>query len=220
VGFIVAAIALNLVTIYLLRRDLSMGSRYSFIFFPGLIALLGAGIVALRPPLRNWQRSLVLSLGLFGSIFVLSNQAFLKPFQPEEVAARMLSLPLHANVNKPQPMVVAVAYHSSLRLITGLSYALEMEKLAPSSQQFYQPIYFVFLDALQAKPDLRQQLLQVPTQLQKPFTLWLVGQEPYDQSNLGRPEMEKTLRQQSCTPDIEPHFVASQGTVFRPYRCS
>jgi uncharacterized membrane protein len=220
-GFTLAALGLVIITIYLLRRDLSLGSRYSFIYFPSIIALLAASLVGLKPALKHWQRSLVIGLALGGTIFVISNQALLKPYELDRVIHRLLTPPtLSTPVQPVQPLTVIVAYNSSMRLIVSLSYALEMAKQAPASAYQAQPIQFAFLDALQTWPDLHNQLGQISGSLRPPLNLWLVGEEPTGQPHLGQAKIDQWVQQQGCLPQTQAVFRGSYGTVFRPYHCS
>jgi uncharacterized membrane protein len=218
----------NLASAYLLRRDLTLGFRYSFTYFPGVIALVAAGLGQTFPNPRQWQRWLVVAAGCCGAILVVHNLAFLKPFSPERVTNKILQVaPMvqqHSTRPTPalSPMLITMVYHSPMRVAVGLSYGLELARTAKPKPQ---AIALAFVDQRRSAPELLQQLRQQvrdfgATQAGKsPFVLWLSGSEEEGLPHVLDPEIVAGLQAENCQPDLSYDFVANQGVGFHLYRC-
>ncbi|HEY9653718.1 MAG TPA: glycosyltransferase family 39 protein [Coleofasciculaceae cyanobacterium] len=150
-SFIICILLQFFGVVYLLGKDITLVFRYNFVYYPALLALLGASLVQRdqqstvgsyqsqsgrskkllsfwnkwRSHLHTspWQTALIISLvGLLSSTFVVSDLAFQKSFNPQKIAQDM-------NLNPKLPRMVVVSYQSSQDVGLGLSFALALGKL-------------------------------------------------------------------------------------------
>jgi uncharacterized membrane protein len=218
----------NLASAYLLRRDLTLGFRYSFTYFPGVVALVAAGLGQNYPHPKAWQRWLVIGAGLCSTILVVHNLVFLKPFSPDQVSAKVLeAIPIVQQQTRPstpaaQPtLLITMVYDSPMRLAVGISYALELIR-APAPKP---TIYLAFVSqnrpALELLQQIRQQvqIIQATQTKSAPLTLWLSGSYRAGKPHVNDPEIIQGLAAQGCRPDSQPDFLASQGIEFHLHRC-
>jgi uncharacterized membrane protein len=218
----------NLASAYLLRRDLTLGFRYSFTYFPGVVALVAAGLGQKYPNPKMWQRWLVIGAGLCGTIFVVHNLVFLKPFSPDQVSAKVLAaVPIvqqqaRPSTPTPQPtLLITIVYDSPMRLAVGISYALELIR-APDPKP---DIWFAFVNQNRSASELLQQILhqvlimQVTQTKGTPLTLWLSGSYRAGKPHVNDSDIVQGLATQGCLPDTQPDFLASQGIEFHLHRC-
>jgi uncharacterized membrane protein len=233
----------NLGSAYLLRRDLTLGFRYSFTYFPGVIALVAAGLGQKYPHPRLWQRWLVVAAGCCGAILVVHNLAFLKPFSPERVSTKILNVvpivqsrvqsqdqsreqsPRQSQpssiIPKLSPILITMVYHSPMRVAVGLSYGLE---LARSSRPIPE-MAFAFVDQHRTAPELLEKIHQQVKRFSStqakgtPFILWLSGSEEEGLPHILDSNIIAGLQAQGCQPKPESDFVANQGVGFHLYHC-
>jgi hypothetical protein len=218
----------NLASAYLLRRDLTLGFRYSFTYFPGVIALVAAGLGQKFANPRQWQRWLGVAAGCCGAILVVHNLAFLKPFSPERVSNKILHVApiVQQDSTRPtpalSPMLITMVYHSPMRVAVGLSYGLELARTAKPKPP---EIALAFVDQRRSAPELLRQLRQQVQDFSrtqagnKPFVLWLSGSEEEGLPHVLDPELVAGLQVEGCQPNLSFDFVANQGVGFHLYHC-
>ncbi|MGL5879101.1 MAG: glycosyltransferase family 39 protein [Xenococcaceae cyanobacterium] len=135
-GFFLAAIALFLIIIYFLRRDLSLAARYHFVYFPAVIVLLGFalsvcwqqieqvqstarasifkgnGRIQPSPTLltNNTKIVAIFLLGLIGALTVVFNYGFQKSKRADLLVDRIQD-------TSKVPVIIATTYktHSEIR---------------------------------------------------------------------------------------------------------
>jgi hypothetical protein len=157
-----------------LQKDISQVPRYSFIYYPAVCLLLGAGL-SIRAPLRG----LVL-IGVLSGLLINANLVFQKPFDPDRLAANITNT---ANPNAAPNVLVAMGYNDYQELALGLSFALALR----TEHRPDQSIKFVFLDRssgyeavfpeFSTLPSVDEFWLIAPGLRQKEFpNLTLVGQ--------------------------------------------
>ncbi len=236
------------VIVYILDKDLTIAPRYNFTYYPGICALLGASLVNL--PFQKLKRSHdqysisadqiqagVLLVGILSCLFVGSDLAFQKPFNPQQVAKDM-------NLNPTRPLVVMVGYDTFQDVALGLSYALAVRKYYPirtASDQENRfegpPTYFAFfrqdissvvrrnalstLEQTAKYERVWQSLSKVQQPLESPFDLWVVApgleQEDYP-LNLLLPGRHSDDRTQACT--LDPAQYHHLRVPYQLYRCA
>lgn len=159
-----------LAIIYILGKDITIAPRYNFTYYPGICALLGAGLVApQRTRLFSGQRrqkhlrkTLPLMVGILSCAFVVNNLAFLKPFAPEQIARDI--------TQESSPRSILMAYDSTQDVALGLSVALEVEKLSPGTTNW---------GFFQRRPigTSEESIWQTPPKIQQPLAtnLWVLG---------------------------------------------
>ena len=128
-----AGLLLVLAAIYLWQKDLSLATRYFFVFLPGMVLLVAMALSGL-----NQQRvtGLVLALGFAGSIAVTTGYAFQKPDRPDLVVQQILA---DAEPGQPQVMLTMEKTHEQLSEMLSLAWewnqAMEEELGAVKPEQ-------------------------------------------------------------------------------------
>ncbi|MBO0350881.1 glycosyltransferase family 39 protein, partial [Phormidium pseudopriestleyi FRX01] len=130
--------------VYLLGKDITSAVRYHFIYYPGICALLGAGLMSNPGVIKEksnfaefkgqgWIQKIrkqgelywvpgFFIIGVVSSVFVVSNWVFQKPYDPAGVAQQL-------NLEPTVPLVVVVGYENTQEVALGLSFALELDKM-------------------------------------------------------------------------------------------
>jgi uncharacterized membrane protein len=204
-----------LLLVYGFHKDLTLAPRYAFVFYPMLCALVSAALadpVQKRLKLSNHQLLpwILILVSLMSTGFVVNDLAFLKPFQPKQVAQQFLK-------TSDPALVVRQTYQGTQDIALGLSLALAVEQyrkqpIAP--QVIPQTIQWAF--AAQGEDDL---LGRSP--LPAPMVLWRI-------SALHRPKTEAisfsvSIRNSIQTEDLvcsaqQPSDLR-MGVQYQPFRC-
>ncbi|MGK7927863.1 MAG: glycosyltransferase family 39 protein [Spirulina sp.] len=122
--------------IYILGKDISIAPRYHFIYYPGFCALIGASCSTSPSSSSPFFPSSPLPLffiSAIGSLCVIFNLAFQKPFYPLNVAQQFNQ--------SSDPVMVMMAHENTLEIATGLSYALTLAEIRDD-----RPAYFALLN--------------------------------------------------------------------------
>lgn len=188
---------------YLLGKDITAIPRYSFVYYPGFCALLAASLSKSKKSIL-----IVIIIGLISCIFVVSNLAFQKPFQPERVAQNM-------NLEPDVPLMLVVAYSNYQDVALGLSFALELKQVR--SQTTTYKMNYDNLAILNKNPNLSDfwtkfSKLSVPPTSH--LNLWIVA------PGLRRrdyPQQIDVSGQNNCTIDASQHYRI--GIPYQLYRC-
>jgi uncharacterized membrane protein len=189
--------------IYLFNKDITVAPRYNFIYYPSFCALIAASLNKIKHSKLTVinPKSFFLLVGIFSSICVISNYAFLKPFQPEKVAARM-------NFEPTVPLMVVMGYSNYQDVALGLSFALALKEVRHDSADF------VFLDQHPNFSSVWKKLSQLPPQTTSKLNLWVIGpgivQQDFPQQTL----LSKSL---NCYIDPKNHYRI--GIPYQLYRC-
>lgn len=163
-----------LAIVYLLGKDLTLVPRYNFIYYPAVCALLGAIFTEGREPRTrpNIQQSGwgLLLVGLLSCSFVLSDLAFQKPYNPDQVVRDL-------GQAGQQASLVVMGYHSLQDVALGLSFALALEG---QQTALAQPTVdrFAFLATSAGYPALWATLAQLPLlggDRLEPRILWAIA---------------------------------------------
>jgi len=189
-----------LAIVYLFHKDLTQVPRYNFIYYPAVCALIGASLCK-GPSAQNFRLKILVPVVLAGLIscgFVVSDRAFLKPYQPQQVANRMQS-------KMAESTIVAMAYQDLQDIALGLSFALPL--LENSQTQF------AFVGRLQSYDQFWKKLARPAIGDSSPQILWIIapglkGKDFPPQVNLSR---------SVCNRD--PNQYYRLGVPFQGYRC-
>ena len=200
-SFTIWAFLINLATPYLIHKDISVAFRYNFTYFCSVCALLG---VVMSSPI-NWKLDrklqVVILAGLFSSILTITNFTFVKPYYPEQVAAKILS------GKKDIPVVIRFAYVDVLDIARGLSYGLEAYKSSNHSS-----INMSFVN--QQSHDLHQDIAHIREKFPTSFNLWLVDNSQSKNIN----SQDQLLIASICEVENKRDFQ-SFGLLFQSYHC-
>jgi uncharacterized membrane protein len=128
------------IIVYLLKKDITVVPRYSFIYYPSFCALLAASLFYRENgdrfignrnnhfsqktlfPIFQSPFMIILIVGIISCLFLLSNFVFQKPFQPERVARNL-------NQESSIPTILVVGYNNYQDVALGLSFALALNQL-------------------------------------------------------------------------------------------
>jgi uncharacterized membrane protein len=224
-AFVVSAIVLFFSITYLFEADLTGAFRYNFVYFPGVVVLIGAGLASswnvalwiahapagqvspvLLSLLRVSSRRVVLLVWLFsllGALTVVTNLGYQKTHRPDVVAAAIQS--------QSQPgstVLVAIPHqtHGQTGRLMGIALAL---------QQMPNPVEPLFLLAheTQNQRSIVTTLRRTMNQLPRPIDLWLLNFQTLPDSLV-----EGLLDQQNCEAQGKSQSV--DGYRYRHYRCA
>jgi uncharacterized membrane protein len=202
-GVVLGAIALFLFITYGLRTDLTRGARYSFVYFPAVILLLGTSLAALWQSPPQPRRSgklvviLILGIGLLSGLTVVNNLGYRKYYRPDILVPWIEG-------RSSNPVLIATTQSTLVQTgeMMGIGWQFSAQRRYPP--QFlldYQPQDPCTTDCLGTQT-LQQALAEIAT----PLDLWLV--------NFHAP----TRLDQRCTLDPQPQPYTS-GYEYQHYSC-
>ncbi|MEB3358095.1 MAG: glycosyltransferase family 39 protein [Synechococcales bacterium] len=227
-GVVLTVILEFLGIVYLLNKDVTAVPRYNFVYYPGMVILLGTGLSAVgqvsrgeaMPFPRNLFRSppvvATLLVGLLSSVLVVQGIVFQKGYYPHRVAQDMAFEP-------ETPVMVAVSYQSLQEVALGLSFALELQKIerqrgnAPTSPP---SANFVFIRREGGFNQVWRDLAKTDHSLPLPLNLWAIaspGMKTKDyppKLNLRRPGRRGRV---ACP--IDPDRFNRIGFPYQLFRC-
>jgi len=224
-GLVLGGIAVMTLITYGLGRDVTRGARYNFIYFPAVVALLGAALgklwnqghlidpaTAPKPWLsRRWYAPRhqfpktgkaavlgILFLGFLSAATVAVNLGYEKYYRPEQLAAQMRTY-------VEAPIIVATDHQTHVQTGEMMGIAREFA-LAPDASPYTLP-RFILAHGEETSPAAKNTLNRVLSQLPRPFDLWLVNwQSP------------KEVNQPDCiAEDIRKIWI--NGYSYDLYRC-
>ncbi|MBU7586589.1 MAG: glycosyltransferase family 39 protein [Nostoc sp. TH1S01] len=191
-----------LIIIYIFGKDITVVPRYNFVYYPSFCALLAAGInFSLK---KQKFLSIFLVVSIVSCIFVISNLAFQKPFQPEKVAQNM-------NLNPTIPIMLVTGYGSYQDVALGLSFALALEPLRNTSKLDN----FAFINQNSTVISFWQKLAQFSVPDVSQLNLWIVAPGLRRRDYL--PQVKLSSGQIVCNIDPTQHYRI--GIPYQLYRC-
>ncbi|GAB4466895.1 MAG: hypothetical protein OHK0037_23060 [Elainellaceae cyanobacterium] len=198
-GLVLGGIVVMTLITYGLGRDVTRGARYNFIYFPAVVALLGAALATLwnrgnlldpatapKPWIsRRWYaprhqfpktgKTAVLSilfLGFLSAASVAVNLGYEKYYRPEQLAAQMRTY-------VEAPIIVATDHQTHVQTGEMMGIAREFA-LAPDASPYTLP-QFILAHGEEDPPAAVTTLNRLLRQVPRPFDLWLVNwQSPKD----------------------------------------
>jgi uncharacterized membrane protein len=217
-GFVLLTILVEyILLVYGFHKDLTLAPRYAFVFYPMLCALVAAGFdeaackksQRLNLLLIPW---LVIFISLISTSFVVNDLAFLKPFQPKQVAQQFLK-------TSDPALVVFQTYQGNQDVALGLSAALAVQQLSQqpdAPQPMPQTIQWAFLDA-QGKNELVGR-----SPLPYPVTLWQI--RPLDRQKTKaiaslKISISESTQKQGLTCLAQRSIPSVISGQYQPFRC-
>lgn len=192
---------------YLSGKDITAIPRYSFVYYPGFCALLAASLSTSQKSSVKGQKLILIFIlvSLLSSIFVVTNLAFQKPFQPDKVAQKM-------NLEPSLPIILVVAYDNYQDIALGLSFALALDQTRGKNSQADTLAFF------QKAPDISsfwKKFTQLSKLTTSPLNLWIVapGMRRRDY-----PQQVVLSEKNICQIDPKQHYRI--GIPYQLYRCS
>lgn len=217
-SFVLAAIALFFAITYSSGLDITRGSRYNFVYFPGFIALAGAGLAAcwqspamvkrrvlLRRRLNGKQAvAIVWLLGFLSAITVVTNFGFAKFYRPEWL------IPLIQR-HSTAPVLIATTIHQTKHAsviapdLIGVAWEIKRH-FSTGSQGWLSPPHFLLAQYKQDPAIATTTLAKVINKLPHPLDLWLVNFDT------------EAIKVQGCLAKTPASKVSSYH--YRHYYCS
>ncbi|MBW4575747.1 MAG: glycosyltransferase [Aphanothece sp. CMT-3BRIN-NPC111] len=213
-GFLLGAIAIFFALSYGLGIDITRGARYNFVYFPAVIALVGASLAVCwqaaevkSPGLRkNLFRTsgkkavaLILLMGLLSGLTVVSNLGYRKYYRPD------LLVPIIQEVSSV-PVLIATTHNTLVQTGEMMGIGWEFKGQTQVNPQFllaHQDQQRCEGRGCRASSILQQALTELP----RPLDLWLV--------NFYAPV---ELEAQKCLADTR-SFAPIYGYDYKPYHC-
>lgn len=205
-GFVISAIALFFAITYGLGNDLTRGARYSFVYFPGVVALFGVSVARLWQTPTRAARAMAIAIwvmGLASGLTVVNNLGYQKYYRPD------LLVPL-IQAQSNEPVLIATTHNTLVQVGEMMGIGWEWQRQA--TQESQAPPYFLLAHQRELKctanclatTTLNQALKTMP----RPFQLWAVNfQAPLD------------LDDQKCIANETQHRYVNGYDAYL-YRCS
>ncbi|MEG4393689.1 glycosyltransferase family 39 protein [Microcoleus sp. BROC3] len=232
-GFVLGAIFLFFSFAYILGIDLTRGARYNFVYFPGVILLLGATLAVIfnAPTAKSkWFNLptveiagkkavlLILAMGFFSGVTVNSNLGYRKYYKPD------LLIPIIREFSKV-PVLIATTQKTHVEIGELMGIGWEWERSSATDfvadvtdvtdvrkkeevKAFDSPLFLLANLKKDAPGIAADTLYKTLSQLERPLDLWLV--------NFRAPV---NLEPQKC--QVESRDVpAVDGYEYQVYHCS
>ena len=232
-GFVLGAIFLFFSFAYILGIDLTRGARYNFVYFPGVILLLGATLaVIFNTPTAKSQwfnlRAievpgkkavvLILAMGFFSGVTVNSNLGYRKYYKPD------LLIPVIRELSKV-PVLIATTQKTHVEIGELMGIGWEWQRSSATDfvadvtdvtdvrkkeevKAFDSPLFLLANQRRDAPEIAAGTLDKTLSQLERPLDLWLV--------NFRAPV---NLEAQKCQVESR-KLPAVDGYDYQVYHCS
>jgi uncharacterized membrane protein len=129
VSFTASAIGLYLFMPWLTGMDITRGARYHFVYFPGVMMVMGLALAACwqtLPSLAKWVSgkqavSIVLLMGFVSGVIVSANYGYHKYYRAEQIAPMIQD-------SAPIPVLIATTHNSLVQVGEMMGLAWEMRR--------------------------------------------------------------------------------------------
>lgn len=221
--FVAGAVGLFFSITYFFEADLTSAFRYNFVYFPGVIVLMGAALAsgwdvamriaqtkpvhvptALLALLRISNRKTVILIWLFslvGAVTVLLNLGYQKTHRPDLVADAIRQ-------GSQNTVLVAIPHQTHGQTGRLMGIALELQQSSPSPEPL-----FLLARTTQNPRSVVSTLRRAMNQVSRPLDLWLINFE-----SVAEQPLEALLEQQQCSSTTKSKAV--DGYRYRMYRCT
>ncbi len=215
--FVLGAIALFFSFTYILGIDLTRGARYNFVYFPGIILLLGSALAVIYNTSKaksQWFNLpaieidgkkavlLIVLMGFVSGVTVNSNLGYRKYYKPD------LLLPIIREVSKV-PVLIATTQktHVEIGELMGIGWEFRKNTLRLRSGYWDSPL-FLLANLKRETPEIASGILEKTiSKLDKPLDLWLVNfRAPVD------------LKAQGCEVESR-ELPGVDGYEYQVYHC-
>ncbi|WP_295618862.1 hypothetical protein [Chamaesiphon sp. GL140_3_metabinner_50] len=132
VTFTTSAIGLYLLLPWLTGVDITRGARYHFVYFPGIVMLVGLGLASCwysKPSIAKWISGtravkIVLLMGLVSSAIVAGNYGYHKYYRTEQIVPMIQQ-------SAPIPVLIATTHNSLIQVGEMMGLAWELQQADP-----------------------------------------------------------------------------------------
>ncbi len=129
-SFTLSAICLFFLLTYLVGIDITRGARYSFVYFPAVIILLGVALSCFSSVSKKKDLIIVSLVVFFSAITVVFNLGYQKYYRPD------LLIPILESNSSPGVMrIIATPYKSLVQIgeMMGIAWVLHQDKTLPDT---------------------------------------------------------------------------------------
>jgi uncharacterized membrane protein len=128
-SFTISSIGLYLAIPWLTGIDITRGARYHFVYFPGIMMLIGLGLASCwdrKPSIAKWVSgkqavTIVLLMGLVSSAIVANNYGYHKYYRSEQIVPMIQQ-------SAPIPVLIATTHNSLVQVGEMMGLAWEMHR--------------------------------------------------------------------------------------------
>ncbi|MDV2991999.1 MAG: hypothetical protein N4J56_001653 [Chroococcidiopsis sp. SAG 2025] len=209
-GFVLVAIALFSIVTYALGADLSIASRYHFVYFPALMAIVSAALAIcwdsdsfVQHAKINWTPRqqlrlkflqtrgkvavvLIWLLGFFGALTVVFNFGYQKIERPDRLVPIMQQ-------RSQNPILIATAHYTHAQARELMTIGWQFKHLYGS--QTHSPLFLLAQHDRSSNRSV-ETLYRTIAELPKPLDLWVVN------FSSARHDLEKG-NNKTCVPDSQ-----------------
>lgn len=238
-SYLLGSIAIFLLVIYGLQKDISLAARYHFVYFPSLILLIGVTLSScwqgkisafsnqistkklvkkalvksnFYPAKSQKAVVMLLVMGLLGSITVISDYGFQKSRHSDALAAHIQETSIPEISALPALVAMSHQTHSELRELVGLAFSFQRLSLQNESSPkslTSQFPRFLLVSLNQNKTGIAQPDLSLTLAAQS---------KPFNLFGVNLQADEAVLQKLGCMRDIKVD-LANSGYSDRFYRC-
>jgi uncharacterized membrane protein len=178
VNFTVSAIGLYLAIPWLTGIDITRGARYHFVYFPGMMMLIGLGLASCwerKPSIAKWVSgkqavTIVLLMGFVSSCIVANNYGYHKYYRSEQIVPMIQQ-------SAPIPVLIATTHNSLIQVGEMMGLAWEIHH-TDRENRIALP-QFLFTSQLQklcnVNCDASNILRETVARFYYPIDLWLIN---------------------------------------------
>jgi uncharacterized membrane protein len=127
--FTTISLGLYVTVPWLTGIDITRGARYHFVYFPGMMMLVGIGLASCwqtKPSIAKWVSgkqavTIVICMGVVSSAIVANNYGYHKYYRPEQIVPMIQQ-------SAPLPVLIATTHNSLVQVGEMMGLAWEMQQ--------------------------------------------------------------------------------------------
>jgi uncharacterized membrane protein len=178
VSFTISTIGLYLTIPWLTGIDITRGARYHFVYFPGVMMLIGLGLASCwhsKPSLAKWVSgkqavAIVSIVGFVGSAIVATNYGYHKYYRPEQIVPMIQQ-------SAPIPVLIATTHNNLIQVGEQMGLAWEIQHHHSVNRSA--KVQFLLAHQAQKLCDrdctATKLLQEIVERLSHPLDLWLIN---------------------------------------------
>jgi uncharacterized membrane protein len=178
VSFTISSIGLYLAIPWIAGIDITRGARYHFVYFPGIMMLIGLGLASCwhrQPSIAKWVSgkqavTIVLLMGFVSSGIVANNYGYHKYYRSEQIVPMIQQ-------SAPMPVLIATTHNSLIQIGEMMGLAWEIHH-TDRANPIASP-QFLFTSQLQklcnVNCDASNILREIVARFSHPIDLWLIN---------------------------------------------
>ncbi len=162
--FFITSILIFFGTTYFLNMDITRGARYNFVYFPSVLLLIAIGLVHNSFIFNKKSLSILIVMGLFSAITVVTNLGYQKYYRPDLLTTII-------NNNSTENIVIATTQKTLVETGEIMSIGWQLKAQNNSAKVNF------LLAHQNSKNDPKSSLIlkEEVNRIQQPFDLWLIN---------------------------------------------